>query len=153
MTKEEFDKARLVYENEKRKLEETSLKLDREFADVSKEYLKNLITLDVGEFYVIDLTFAYNQRIYFKWTDSCKIEYRKEINEIELWIDEIISIHNKDVSIHTNYNYLSSFDRIVKNLGKVNLSVIKDAITYIKRKLEPYEISCSKEIKENGNGY
>lgn len=138
MTEEEYKKAKQEYENNKKSVEKEYLELDKQFAKVSREYFDSLASLECGEYYVIDLTYDYNKRIYFKWNENCSIEYRKDISEFNLSIDKAIIIHKGDISIHQNYNYILSFDEIIKELHKTNSSLIEDVIAYIKQKIKNF---------------
>lgn len=139
MTEEEYKKARQDYENNKKKVEEESLKLDEQFAKVSREYFDNLVSLECGEHYIIDLTHSYDMRIYFKWSEYCSIEFRKDIAEFRLSIDKaIIILRGGNISIDHSYNYTTSPDRLIKVLHKTNSSVIEDVIDYVKQKIKNF---------------
>lgn len=139
MTEEEYKKAKQDYENNKKRVKEEDLKLDEQFAKVSREYFDNLVSLECGEHYIIDLTHSYDMRIYFKWNEYCSVEFRKDITEFCLSIDKAIIIRDKgDISITHNYNYYTSPDRLMRDLHKINSSVIEDVIAYIKQKIKNF---------------
>lgn len=138
MTKEEYKKAKQDYENNKKRVEEEGLKLDEQFAKVSREYFDNLVSLEYGEYYIIDHLYDYNERIYFKWNENCSIEYRKDICDFIFSIDKAIIIRKGDISIYQNYNYSSSPNRIIKDLHKTNSSAIEDVTAYIKQKIKNF---------------
>lgn len=138
MTEEEYKKAKQDYENNKKRVEEEGLKLDEQFAKVSREYFDNLVSLECGQHYIIDHLYDYDERIYFKWNEYCGIEYRKDINDFTFSIDKAIIIHRGDISIRQNYNYSSSPDRIIKDLHKINSVALEDVIAYIKQKIKNF---------------
>ena len=138
MTEEEYKKAKQDYENNKKRVEEESLKLDEQFAKVSREYFDNLVSLEYGEYYTIDLTHSYDMRIYFKWNEYCSIEFRKDIAEFRLSINKAIIIHEEDISIDHIYNYCTSPDRLMRNLHKIDSSAIEDVTAYIKKKIKNF---------------
>lgn len=138
MTEDEYKKAKQEYEHNKKKVEEEYLELDKQFAKVSREYFDSLVSLESGEYYIIDHLYDYGQRIYFKWNENCSIEYRKDIGDFSLSIDKALIIRNGDVSIYQNYNYSSSPDRIIKDLHKTSTSVIEDVIAYVKKKIKNF---------------
>jgi len=138
MTQEEYKKAKQDYENNKKKVEEEGLKLDEQFAKVSREYFDNLVSLEYGEYYTIDLTYSYDMRIYFKWNENCSIEFRKDIAEFRLSINNAIIINKGDISIYHKYNYCTSPDRVMRDLHKINNSLIEDVIAYIKQKIKNF---------------
>lgn len=138
MTEEEYKKAKQDYENNKKRIEEEGLKLDEQFAKVSMEYFDNLVSLEYGEYYTIDLTHSYDMRIYFKWNEHCSIEFRKDIAEFRLSIDKAIIIRKGDIIIDHNYNYSTSPDGVMRYLHKINSSLIEDVIAYIKQKIKNF---------------
>ena len=138
MTEEEYKKAKQEYENNKKRVEKEYLELDKQFAKVSKEYFDSLVSLECGQYYIIDLTHDYDQRIYFKWDEYCSIEYRKDICDFKLSINRAISIRKGDISIYNNYNYSMSPNDIIKELHKTNSSSIEDVIAYVKRNIKNF---------------
>lgn len=139
MTDEEYKKAKQDYENNKKRVEEEGLKLDEQFAKVSREYFDNLVSLEYGQHYIIDLTHSYDMRIYFKWNEYCSIEFRKDIAEFRLSIDKaIIILRGGDISIDHNYNYCTSPDRLMRDLHKINSSAIEDVTAYVKQKIKNF---------------
>lgn len=138
MTEDEYKKAKQEYENNKKRIEDEYKELDKQFAKVSREYFDSLVSLECGEYYIIDHLYDYDERIYFKWNEYCGIEYRKDINDFIFSIDKAIIIHKGDISIYKNYNYSSSPDRIIKDLHKINSSAIEDVIAYIKQKIKKF---------------
>ena len=138
MTEEEYKKAKQDYENNKKRVEEEGLKLDEQFAKVSREYFDNLVSLECGEHYIIDLTHSYDMRIYFKWNENCSIEFRKDIAEFRLSIGKAIIIRKGDIIIDQNYDYCTSPDRVMRDLHKINSSMVEDVIAYIKQKIKNF---------------
>ena len=138
MTEEEYKKAKQDYENNKKRVEEEGLKLDEQFAKVSREYFDNLVSLECGEHYIIDLTHSYDMRIYFKWNEYCSIEFRKDIAEFRLSIGKAIIIRKGDIIIDFNYNYCTSPDGLMRDLHKINSFAIEDVIAYIKQKIKNF---------------
>jgi len=138
MTEEEYKKAKQDYENNKKRVEEEGLKLDEQFAKVSMEYFDNLVSLECGEHYIIDLTHSCDMRIYFKWNEYCSIELRKDIAEFRLSIGKAIIIRKEDISIDHSYNFCTSPDRLIKCLRKINNTVIEDVIAYVKQKIKNF---------------
>lgn len=138
MTAEEYKKAKQEYEDNKKRVEEEGLKLDEQFAKVSMEYFDNLVSLEYGEYYMIDLTHSYDMRIYFKWNENCSIEFRKDIAEFRLSINNAIIINKGDIRICHEYNYCTSPDRVMRDLHKINNSLIEDVIAYIKQKIKNF---------------
>lgn len=138
MTEEEYKKAKQEYEDNKKKLEEEYTELSKQFAKVSKEYFGTLTSLDCGGYYIIDLTHDYDQRIYFKWTEHCSIDYREDIEDIRLSIDKAIVIRNGDAIINHNYHYSTSPDRIIKDLHKIKRSMIDDVVAYVNQQVKNF---------------
>ena len=139
MTEEEYKKAKQNYENNKKRVKEEGLKLDEQFAKVSREHFDNLVSLECGEHYIIDLTHSCDMRIYFKWNEYCSVEFRKDIAEFRLSINKAIIIHSKgDISIDHNYNYCTSPDGLMRVLHKINSSAIEDVIAYIKQEIKNF---------------
>lgn len=138
MTEKEYKKAKQEYENNKKRVEEEYIELDKQFAKVSRKYFDSLVSLECGEYYIIDHTHDYDERIYFKWNENCTIEYRKDICDFIFSVDKAIIIRKGDISIYQNYKYSTSPDRIIKELHKTNSSLIEDVIAYIKQKIKNF---------------
>lgn len=137
MTEDEYKAAKQEYEDNRKRVVEEYNELDRQFAKVSREYFKSLMSLDCGEYYIIDLTY-FDHRIYFKWSKHCSIEFKEDIDEFKLSIDKAIVIHNGNVGIHQNYTYHISPDKIINQLHKIKSSTIEDVIAYVKQRIKDF---------------
>lgn len=138
MTEDEYKAAKQDYEDNRKKVIEEYNELDKQFAKVSKEYFKSLMSLDCGEYYIIDLNHVFDQRIYFKWNEHCSIEFKEDIDEFRFSIDKAIVIHKGDIGIYQGYTYHISPDRIINQLHKIKSSTIEDVIAYVKQRIKDF---------------
>ena len=131
------------YREEKRQMEiaidthkQAIEKLNEDIARLSKDYLKNLIKFDVGDYYLILL--SRGMIIYFKWTEDCSFTYNDITNCFSVCMKTAIVVREDDVSFLNDYNFSTGIEDFTQELHKANEYHLNNLKAIVENKLKAF---------------